>query len=512
MRRRLLVSYLALTLFVLTVLEIPLGVVFARRQLGEFTTSVERDAVVLATLVEDALEGGRPAEVTAEADRYAAGTKARVVVVDARGVAVADSAASGTGSSFANRPEVAGALSGRITTGKRHSTTAGADLVYAAVPVASGGTIHGAVRITAEASAVAARVRRSWLTLAGVAGVSLVGAAALALALARSVSRPLRRLEEAADAIGHGRLDTRAPVDEGPPEVRMVARAFNDTTERLGILLASHDAFVADASHQLRSPLTALRLRLENLEADVHGEALDDLRAAVAETRRLSGIVDGLLALARADRAAGQPPTGLVDPGPLLDERRAVWSSLAEERGVELVVEHGAGAGSGPVRATPDRLIQVVDNLLTNALDAAPPGSRITLRTQPADHRWVELHVVDEGPGLSDDERTRAFDRFWRGPSATAAGAGGGSGLGGAGLGLSIVRRLVAADGGDVELRPGAGGGTDAVVRLPASGAGRVGRLGPVGGGHLDEDGGSGGGGGAGTGPDEPVEGRRQAG
>ena len=467
MKRRLLVSYLSLTLFVLAVLEIPLGVVFARRQLGEFTTQVERDAVVLATLVEDALEGGRPAEVTAEADRYAAKTKARVVVVDARGVAVADSAASETGTSFVNRPEVARALSGRISTGKRHSNTVQADLVYAAVPVASGGTVHGAVRITAAASVVAARVRRSWLTLAAVAAVSLVGAAGLAVGLARSVSQPLRRLEEAADAIGHGRLDIRAPVDEGPPEVRTLARAFNDTTERLGALLAAHDAFVADASHQLRSPLTALRLRLENLEADLHDDALDDLRAAVAETRRLSHTVDGLLALARADRAAGEPPTGEVDPRRLLEERRSVWSSLAEERHVDLVLEDVTGVASVPVRATPDRLVQVVDNLLTNALDAAPPGTRVTLRTQPAEHRWVELHVVDEGPGLSDEERARAFDRFWRGRAARSAA----DGLGGSGLGLSIVRRLVAADGGEVELRPGAQGGTDAVVRLPVAAA-----------------------------------------
>jgi signal transduction histidine kinase len=472
MRRRLLVSYLLLTLFVLAVLEIPLGIIFARRQLGELTSQVERDAVVMATLVEDALEGGRGADTVAQVGRYARETKTRVVVVDPRGVAVADSSGSAAGTSFGNRPEITAALSGRIATGTRHSVTLGADLLYVAVPVASGGVVHGAVRITAPTSALDARVRRSWLTLAGVAAISLAGAAGLAVGLAGSVSRPLRRLEEAADAIGLGHLETRAPVDDGPLEVRALAGAFNDTAERLAGLLAAHDAFVADASHQLRSPLTALRLRLENLEAEVDGEALTDLRGAVAETRRLSRTVDGLLALARADRAAGEPPAGLVDPLALLEERRSAWSSLAEERSVVLAVEPADGSGLPPVRATADRLVQLVDNLLANALDAAPPGSRVMLRAQPVRAGgWVELHVIDEGAGLTDEERTRAFDRFWRGSAAPAAA----DGLGGSGLGLSIVRRLVAADGGEVELVAAPGGGTDAVVRL--AGPERPGRV-----------------------------------
>ena len=118
-----------------------------------------------------------------------------------------------------------------------------------------------------------------------------------------------------------------------------------------------------------------------------------------------------------------------------------------------------------PVRATPDRLVQVLDNLLANALDAAPRGSRVTLRAEPAELRgWVELHVLDEGPGLSEQERVLAFHRFWRGRGARPAE----DGLGGSGLGLPIAWRLVVADGGTVELRPRADRGIDAVVRLAA--------------------------------------------
>jgi signal transduction histidine kinase len=465
MRRRLLVSYLTLTVFVLAVLEVPLGVIFARRQLGELTAQVERDAVVVATVVEDALEAGGTVDASGLLSRYAHDTGARVVVVNARGVAVADSSTSGTDRSFANRPEVDQALRGRVATGTRHSVTLGADLLYVAVPVASAGVVHGAVRITYPTSALDARVRRSWLTLGAVAAVSLLAAAGLAAALAGSVSRPLRRLQRVAADVGRGRLDVRAPTGEGPPEVRALAGAFNDTAERLAGLVASQDAFVADASHQLRSPLTALRLRLENLEAELAGDARDDLQAATAETRRLSRTVDELLALARADRAAGAPPAGVVDPMAILEERRAAWSSLADERDVTLTVERPRGTALGPVRATPDRLVQVLDNLVANALDAAPPGTRVVLKAAPAPAPgWVELHVLDHGPGLSEDDQSRAFDRFWRGRGAQPNG----NCLGGSGLGLSIARRLVVADGGEIELAVRPEGGTDAVVRLAA--------------------------------------------
>jgi signal transduction histidine kinase len=473
MTRRLLLSYVTLTLFVLAILEVPLGVIFARRQLEELTVQVERDAVVVATLAEDALEGGRSLQDPGSGliARYAADTGARVVVMDGQGRSVADSSGAATGQSFANRPEVAQALSGRAATGTRHSATLGADLLYVAVPVASGGVVHGAVRVTYPTSALDARVRRSWLTLAGVAAVSLLAAGGMGVVLARSVSRPLRRLEQVAADFGRGSLAARAPGTEGPPEIRALAAAFNDTAERLAGLLRSQDAFVADASHQLRSPLTALRLRLENLSAEMYPAAQDDLGAAITEVQRLSRTVDGLLALARADRAAGEPPVGIVDPVSILEERRAAWSALAEERGVSVVVDHEAGAPDpDPVRATPDRLVQVLDNLIANALDASPPGAAITLRAESGQvPGWVELHVLDQGAGLTGEERARAFDRFWRGRGAAPPE----NRLGGSGLGLSIVRQLVIADGGDVDLIPRPDGGTDAVVRLGADLTGR---------------------------------------
>lgn len=434
MSRRLLLSYLSVTLLVLAVLEVPLGVTYGRNERSDLESKVERDAVTVASLSEGVLEGTGETSVSALrsiAVRYQVDTGGRVVVVDRRGLAVVDSNPIPGDTNFASRPEIAQALGGRVATGVRHSNTLGADLLYVAVPVASAGKILGAVRVTYPTSAVDRRVRRYWLTLAAIAGIVLGGVSLLGLWVARGVARPLRRLEEAAAEVGAGKLDVRAP-EEGPEEVRRLAREFNQTATKLQQLLDSQQAFVADASHELRTPLTALRLRLENL-----GEGA---APALREADRLGRLVEGLLALARADAGGVQAETISVDE--VLDDRLAHWDGVtrAGERGLR-------------VRSSPERVGQIVDNLVANALAVS---DRVTVSAERS-AGWVELHVVDVGPGLSADERARAFDRFWRGP-----GPGPGSGLG-----LAIVRRLATADGGEAELREAPGGGVDAVVRLP---------------------------------------------
>jgi signal transduction histidine kinase len=434
MSRRLLLSYLSLTLLVLAVLEIPLGVTYGRNERRDLEGKVERDAVAVASLSEGMLERTGEtslAPLQAIARRYKADTGGRVVVVDKAGTALVDSSPIPGDRSFSSRPEIAAALQGRVASGVRHSNTLGLDLLYVAVPVASAGKILGAARITYPTSAVDRRVRRYWLTLGAIAGIVLGGVSLLGLWVARGVTRPLRRLEEAAAEVGSGKLDVRAP-EEGPEEVRRLAREFNETAAKLEQLLASQQAFVADASHELRTPLTALRLRLENLGAD-------EAAPALAEVDRLGKLVEGLLALARAD--AGAARTAAVDVDAVLADRLLHWDGATQtgERGLT-------------VRSAPERLGQIVDNLVANALAVSPSVTVSARRAGP----WVELHVVDAGPGLTEEERARAFDRFWRGRSAGP----------GSGLGLAIVRRLATADGGEAELQAAPGGGVDAVVRL----------------------------------------------
>jgi signal transduction histidine kinase len=446
--RRLLLGYLGVTLFVLLSLEVPLGVQNQRTERRNLTANVSHDATVLASDAEDAVQTRSRRQLDALASiasDYGRRTGARAVIVDRRGYALVDTSARVRGTeSFASRPEIAAALAGRYPRGVRDSRTLHERLLYVAVPIASGGKVHGAVRITYPFSAVDARIRRYWLILALIGIVVLAGAAVVGLGLARFVTRPLRSLEEAAAAVGDGQLDARAPERDGPPEVRSLAVRFNETVAKLSLLLRSQGEFVADASHELRTPMTALRLRLESLPAS------RDRDAALHEADRLRDLVDALLTLARAD--AGAEATARVDATALVRERVDAWLPVAEEHRVALVSQLD---GPVPVRAAPGRLAQILDNLLANALDASPAGGTVTASVLAASP-WVELHLSDDGPGLTPEQRERAFDRFWRA----------GSGAGGSGLGLAIVKRLVAADDGEVELREAPSGGVDAVVRL----------------------------------------------
>jgi signal transduction histidine kinase len=438
--RRLLLGYLGITLFVLVALEVPLGIQNQRNERHDLAVRLEHDATTLASFAEDAVQTLSEPQLRAIARKayaYAGSSGARVVIVDRGGDALVDTSAAKTGrESFASRPEIKRALRGVVASGTRHSDTLHTTLLYVAVPIASGGVVHGAVRVTYPTSAVDSRILHYWLILGAVGAVVLAAAVAVGLVTARFVSRPLRDLERVAAALGEGDLDVRASESAGPPEVRSLAGAFNDTVTKLRQLVRSQEEFVSDASHELRTPLTALRLRLES----------GDVEASLHEVERLADLVDGLLALARADSGAATATT--FDVGEVVRGRAEHWAPLAAERGVRVVAETN---GEAPVHAARDRVVQVLDNLVANALAAAPAGSVVTVAV-----RNGEIHVVDEGSGLTPEQRARAFDRFWRA----------GSGGGGSGLGLAIVRRLVEVDGGSVELDAAPGGGIDAVVRL----------------------------------------------
>lgn len=458
MTRRVLAGWLGLTVFVLAVLEIPLGITYQRRELSELTSAVERDAVALAGYAEETLEGDALDELQPIVEGYQARTGGRAVITDAAGISVADSDPPSPGRrDFSTRPEVAEALDGRVSTGRRGSQVLGGDLVFVAVPVTSGSTVVGAVRITYPASEVTERIQRGWLGLGLVAVVTLLAATGAGLLLARSVTRPLRRLEGAAGRLGAGDLEARAPADAGPPEIRSVAGSFNEMAGRIADLVTAQDAFVSDASHQLRTPLTALSLRIENVldelaEGDP-AEAAHELAAARADVDRLARLVDGLLALARAERTAAGTTAEVIDLRSLLAERADAWSAIAGEDGVLVEAEAGPAVRA---RATPDRLASALDNLLANAVDASPDGATVEL-VLDAPAGAVELHVLDRGPGMDAEARRRALDRFW---------SGAGGRLGGTGLGLPIAQKLVRSDGGELDLRPRPGGGLDAVLRL----------------------------------------------
>ncbi|MFE9018674.1 ATP-binding protein [Streptomyces sp. NPDC007808] len=468
MTRRLLLSYLSLAALVLLCLEIPLGFVYSRSERERVVNAAKDEAESVSAYASLSLSAGRaerelPRRVMHCAERIGG----KVVIVDASGALLATShpRAAVMSSNLASRPGIAAALRGAPTVDVRTSTIGGVEYLSVAAPIQRDARMQGAVWLTVPTQTVHERVRHVWLLLVlGGLGV-LTAVTAVGFAIARWAGRPIRELEYATHELAEGGRATPVTMTKGPPEVRRLAAAFNRTAARLAQLLAAQHAFAGEASHQLKTPLAALRLRLENLEPNVAARGRGSLAAAVTETDRLSRMVEGLLAMARLEESAATP--GPVDVGAVCAERHRTWQPLFERQGVSLVLFAGS---VGPVLAVPGAVEQIVDNLLSNALRASPSDSTVTMELRlhvPArralrDARpaWVDLHITDEGPGMTAEQRSRAFDRFWRAPGAPK---------GGTGLGLSLVQRLAHASGGEASLHAAAAGGLDVVIRLPSA-------------------------------------------
>ncbi len=460
MTRRLLASYLTITAIVLILLMVPLGIFYSQRERERLASAVEHDANVIATLYEDDLEAQLALDPV-PADTYEDRTGGRVVVVDSAGISQVDTA-DVIDRDFSTRPEIAFALDGVRTAGTRRSDTLGTDLLYVAVPVASGGTVHGALRITLDTSDVTERVRNFWLSLGAIAVVVLSAVGVIGWVIARSVTRPLRELTASAARFASGDLTVTDHVPEGPPEIRALDETMSTMAQRLDAVLRDQRRFVADASHQLRTPLTALRLRLENLQIDlasadgtaVDQPAVDALERAIGETERLTELVSSLLQLARAD---DHPVTEVADLGVLVRDRVDTWTAIADERGVAL--RHDSTDEPTMVRCIPGAIEQILDNLFDNALAVTAPGGGIEVEIDGRRDGIIELRVVDHGPGLSDAAKADAMRRFWRGDTSRP----------GTGLGLAIVETLATSSGGGATLLDTAGGGLTVVVDLPVA-------------------------------------------
>jgi hypothetical protein len=385
-----------------------------------------------------------------------------VVIIASTGDVLADTDPLRDGiRNFADRPEVAAALKQKVASGTRYSQSLKTGLIYVAVPVSQGNRVVGVVRLSYSTQQVEDHVHRYWwlLTLAGL--VTLMVAAGVGVLIARWVTRPLSGLRDAALQIGAGDLDARADTNHGPPEVRTLASSFNTTAGRLEELLVAQEQFVADASHQLRTPLTALRLQLEMIETEVEGPVVEDIEAAHSEVLRMSRLVDGLLALARAERTQ-RAELSPVEIAPVIAERLSIWEHIAGERSVMLVVAPTSLTALTAL-TDPDHLGQILDNYIANAVEVSPVDTSVRIHVEiesVGSDRFAAIHVVDEGPGMSEQQRAHAFDRFWRAGTTRSE-------LGGSGLGLAIVKKLAEADGGTAELRAATSGGIDAVVLLP---------------------------------------------
>lgn len=320
-----------------------------------------------------------------------------------------------------------------------------------ASPVVRDGDVVAVVYTDSPTGQLRSRVLRGWLLIAAGEGAAMLLAVGAAFRLTGWVLRPVRILDGAAHDIATGRMNSRVAAASGPPELRRLARSFNEMADNVEEAMEQQRAFVADASHQLRNPLAALLLRIELLALELP-EGNEEIASVRTEGKRLAQVLDDLLDLALAEHVSAA--LQLTDIGELAAERVAAWHLLAEERGVRLT-----GAGTAVTAwADPVALSSALDAVIDNALKFTPRGEEVTVTT--ASHGDTSTVVVtDGGPGLTDEELTRVGDRFWRSNRH--------QNVKGSGLGLSISRALLSPGGGRIDYAHHDPQGLRVTVSLP---------------------------------------------
>ncbi|WP_431783370.1 sensor histidine kinase [Streptomyces chumphonensis] len=326
--------------------------------------------------------------------------------------------------------------------------------IAVASPVIRDGDVVAVVLTDSPTGPLRSRILRDWVPLAAGEAAAMLLALAAAARLSGWVLRPVRDLDKATHDIATGRLTSRVAAAGGPPELRRLAHSFNEMADHVEDILEQQRAFVADASHQLRNPLSALLLRIELLGLELPGDRAG-FEAVQTEGKRLARVLDDLLGLATAEHSRAD--LRLTDVGALATERIAAWRPVAEREGVELGRE---GPAALTAWADPIALSSALDAVVDNAVKFTPRGKAVVVAVAAAgDHVTVE--VIDEGPGLTEDELERIGDRFWR--------SGRHQNVSGSGLGLSIARALLAAGDASIAYAPREPQGLRVTLTLPRS-------------------------------------------
>ena len=312
------------------------------------------------------------------------------------------------------------------------------------VPFMMDNTVTGAVFIRTKAQQIESGLADTLGSIALLAAVVLALSGVAVFLFVRGRLKPLKQLETAAATIAEGDFSVQVDEKKGDRELRELSGAFNTMTKKLQGVEEGRREFVANVSHELRSPITSIRGFAEGMADDVipEEERPKYLRLVADESRRLSGLIDDLLALSRLERDDAKPEMTVFDVNEML--RRAVIRRMNDLEDKKIDVSCEFEEDACPVRADSDRIEQVVINLLDNAIKFTPEGGKITLESAVKDG-IAEITVRDSGSGVAPEDRDKIFDRFFTADRAHTAGKG-------TGLGLSICKRIMEMHGQSIRL------------------------------------------------------------
>ncbi|HEX3630553.1 MAG TPA: ATP-binding protein [Candidatus Dormibacteraeota bacterium] len=333
-------------------------------------------------------------------------------------------------------------------------------LVYA-VQLQSGQGAKAVLIVSRSISELQSTLAQTIWTMALLSLLLVAAGTLLAHGLTGRVLLPVRRIAATAASLSQHDLHRRVDVEVPPDELGELVQTFNDMLARLEASFESLRRFTADASHELRSPLTLMRSEIEGTLAHLRtpAEYQRTLRELETEVEHMARMADQLLILARADAGALRPATVALDVADFLHESGARWRPVAEQQGVGIEVD---APDSGSVSADPDLLRRVIDNLLDNAIRHSPVGTAVELTGSRTSDGW-QIDVHDHGPGIPSAARRSLFERFARSDASRPRDGGG------AGLGLALSRAIAEAHGGSLRLAGQPGDG--ATFRLVLSSA-----------------------------------------
>jgi len=454
-RRRLQVTYVTFLALVLLGLDIPLAITLAARNSQTMFIDRQGDTARFASLADPALRTGRTDLLEAELRQYDGMYHIAAAVVGRDGAQVLPSRDDLDINQPAVRERINAALSGRHTGLGEINWPWRTEPLVVAEPVGQGGDIIGAVVTISPSGPLHQLTWRTWGLLAALSLLVLLLGAAAAAPLARWMLRPVHELDTAAGSLAEGRFDNPVAAS-GPPELRHLTASFNAMADRIAALVGRQRSFVSYASHQLRTPLATLRLCVENLRPSVQADGVDDYEMVAEEIERMARMCDALLTYARAEATADDAED--MDAAAVADARVAIWGQAATRAGVLL---KRTGLDSAPVRVASLALDQALDALISNAVKFAGRGAEVVVSVERTGNQWVDIHVVDNGPGMAEADLDRASEPFWRG--------GDNQNIDGSGLGVTIADALVSASGGRLDLMPAQPTGLHARVRLPAT-------------------------------------------